>query len=272
MLHLIKNSLRIAAIALLAFPVIAARRDGAQASPISVGKEIQAQVHLKVNNYYVLFTAPDVSYIDANNRLMLPLRAVGELLGADVNYDAKLHRAMVSLAKHQVELTLNANIASYDGTIVKLDTMPVMKQGQFFIPAKVLLNGLHIKADYEESLLSISIPNGSERRSVTQRLDESREFQTVGHFRPLYFKMNLPPAGSKDKRILLTFVAKNVSGNDLPAGAEDFHTADVTIGGYSFSDPIPERSREAVPAGDTYEVNRTLYSSEGSLKYILVSE
>ncbi|MGG1669549.1 hypothetical protein ACIFOE_02655 [Paenibacillus sp. NRS-1783] len=36
---------------------------------------------LKINNYYVLFTTPKAPYIDKNNRFMVPLRSINDLLG-----------------------------------------------------------------------------------------------------------------------------------------------------------------------------------------------
>ena len=49
---------------------------------------IKARVILKINQYYILYTSPDVPYIDKQNRFMIPLRAISELLGANVGYDA----------------------------------------------------------------------------------------------------------------------------------------------------------------------------------------
>ncbi|MDY8094350.1 stalk domain-containing protein [Paenibacillus polymyxa] len=88
---------------------------------------IKAPVILKINQYYILYTSPDAPYIDGQQRFMIPLRAVSELLGATVNYDAPKKTATISWDHKNIEVTINSNNVTYNGKNTKIDTVPVFK-------------------------------------------------------------------------------------------------------------------------------------------------
>lgn len=50
---------------------------------------VKSPLLLKINQFYVAYTAPHAPYVDNKNRLMVPLRSISDFLAADVNYDAK---------------------------------------------------------------------------------------------------------------------------------------------------------------------------------------
>lgn len=59
----------------------------------------EGPVVLKMNDYFIIYTYPKGPYIDENDRLILPLRSVSELLGADVAYDGPTRSAVNSQIK-----------------------------------------------------------------------------------------------------------------------------------------------------------------------------
>lgn len=59
---------------------------------------------LKINNYYVLFTAPKAPYIDQNNRYMVPLRSINDLLGDRLRLTQLLIRPQLSLEHTRLSL------------------------------------------------------------------------------------------------------------------------------------------------------------------------
>ncbi|MNC06007.1 hypothetical protein D3C81_714890 [compost metagenome] len=255
----------------------------AEGTPTVNGTLIQSPVLLKINQYYVLFTAPSVPYIDEQRRLMIPLRAVSELLGTHVVYLPVERTASITKGNNQVEVTLGSTEIKYthaEGTAIDtshaiLDTKPVLKQGQIFIPAKALLDGLHLKAIYEDSLLSISVNDLADTNSILGSLDSIGGLEYKGQLRPTSFSMNLPPAGSNDKSIHLTMTVKNISGQNLAAGSDsDLWTGIATIGGVGFDGAVPKGKtiRPALAAGESYEAERYMNSAERSLKYIVVEQ
>lgn len=255
----------------------------AEGTPPVNGTLIQAPVLLKINQYYVLFTAPSVPYIDEQHRLMIPLRAVSELLGTHVAYLPEERTASITKGNDQVEVTLGSTEIKYthaEGPVIdtshaNLDTKPVLKQGQIFIPAKALLDGLHLKAIYEDFLLSISVNDLVGIDSIIGALDFMGGLEYKGQLRPTSFSMNLPPAGSNDKSIRLIMTVKNISGQNLPAGSDDdLRTGKATIGGVGFDGTVPKgkMTRPALAAGESYEAERYMDSAEKSLKYIVVEQ
>ncbi|MFC7560415.1 hypothetical protein ACFQY3_17880 [Paenibacillus farraposensis] len=54
---------------------------------------------LKINNYYVLFTTPQAPYIDKNNRFMVPLRSINDLLGGTRRMTRLPKRLLYSLVR-----------------------------------------------------------------------------------------------------------------------------------------------------------------------------
>ncbi|WP_025691322.1 stalk domain-containing protein [Paenibacillus zanthoxyli] len=70
------------------------------------------RVHLKINQYYVLYAAPKEPYL-LNSRLYLPLRSVSQLLGAKVDYDGKRKWVKIQLNNHVLEINMMTNQTFY---------------------------------------------------------------------------------------------------------------------------------------------------------------
>jgi hypothetical protein len=93
---------------------------------------------------------------------MIPLRAVSELIDATVSYDANSKKATVSWDGKTVEVTINSKNVTYNGTVTQIDTVPVLKEGQVFIPVKVILDGLGLKGIWKDSQMATTpLPNRS---------------------------------------------------------------------------------------------------------------
>lgn len=75
-------------------------------------------------------------YVDANNRTMVPLRAVSENIGAVVVWDPGTKT--ITIAKHgrTVIFTLNSNLVLVDGDRQEIDTVPVIKNNRTMVPLR----------------------------------------------------------------------------------------------------------------------------------------
>ncbi|AET58984.1 peptidyl-prolyl cis-trans isomerase, cyclophilin-type [Paenibacillus terrae HPL-003] len=219
---------------------------------------IKAPVILKINQYYILYTSPDVPYIDKQQRIMIPLRAVSELLGASVNYDAIKKIASVSWDNKNIEVTINSNNVKYNGTNTKIDTVPVLKQKQVFIPAKVLLDGLNLKGSWEDQLLTIK-DSKFKKSKVISYLEGGYDSNTIplnndidnNKIRPLSYELTLPGVGSSSKIATLSVVARNISGKDLKVGNEDLRPTFITDISYQYDKQ--DRDRSAVQEGAIFK-------------------
>ncbi|WP_051318345.1 copper amine oxidase N-terminal domain-containing protein [Cohnella thermotolerans] len=233
---------------------------------------VKAPVILKINQYYVLYTTPDVPYIDKQNRFMMPLRAVSELLGAKVGYDAASKKATVSWNDKTVEVTINSKNVTYNGTGSQIDTVPVIKQGQIFIPARVLIDGLGIQSTYKDSLLTMTDEKFQETSKIISDLKSGIDFygtpkdvdMNTNDIRPLSVELTLP---TSDKDGKIKAKAQNISGKDMPKDTEDLRLTFVRKDGSMLLMP-KERTRPAVKAGATYDFNMNIAGGH-TLGYIL---
>ena len=162
---------------------------------------------------------------------MIPLRAISELLGANVGYDASTKKATVSWDGKNVEVTINSKNVSYNGTLTQIDTIPVLKKGQVFIPVRVVLDGLGIKGTWKNSLLTITDVKFKTSSKIISDLETSGiDFYNTpkgvaidtNDIRPLSVELTLPASGSSSKNIKLTVKAQNISGKDMPKGTKEY--------------------------------------------------
>lgn len=116
---------------------------------LAAGNTISSPVHLKINDYYVLYTSPAPPFIDGNNRLMIPLRAVGNLLGARVTYEPKTKTAVVAFGDDTLRLAVGSSTAWVNGQAIEMDTEPVMIRQSMFIPAKILMEAFHFAGEWD---------------------------------------------------------------------------------------------------------------------------
>lgn len=79
-------------------------------------------VYLKINDYQVIYTYPKSPYVDEKNRLMVPLRSVGELMGFEVRFNHITKTARISKEGNSIELTLQSDVAIVNDNPVKMDT------------------------------------------------------------------------------------------------------------------------------------------------------
>lgn len=235
-----------------------------QASAASVSTTTDA--HLKINDYYVLYTAPKAPYIDAKQRLMIPLRSVSELFGADVKYDAAKKTAVLSMDGHRIAVTNGSKTMTLDNRKVDMDTKPVIDQNSMILPLKVLLDGFGIRADIDPSYGYVNIRDS--RLLKTPKIAGAEEFDHAmdGHiadpnaFVPLsaVISVKSSASGSPTDHVSVSIKAKNITGKAIPEGREDLHPLFLAKNSYVLdsdqtSADAPPRSRAAVKANETIQ-------------------
>lgn len=96
-------------------------------------------------------------YIDENNRLMVPYRAIGEALGAQVDWEPETRVITLTGQGKAVILTINNNVAMVNGEQKIMDTSPVITNDRTMVPIRYVSEFLGAKVDWNPSLLSVSI-------------------------------------------------------------------------------------------------------------------
>lgn len=75
-------------------------------------------------------------FVDANNRLMVPLRAIVEALNATVDYDEETKEITIVKQGQTNIFMLNSNMVLVDGELKSMDTMPVVKNSRTMVPVR----------------------------------------------------------------------------------------------------------------------------------------
>lgn len=71
-----------------------------------------------------------------DQRIMVPVRAVAEALGADVNWVEETQQVVMTRANSTVVMTMGQTAAQVDGRTVEMDVAPYATQGRTLIPAR----------------------------------------------------------------------------------------------------------------------------------------
>lgn len=71
-----------------------------------------------------------------DQRTMVPIRAVAEALGADVEWVAEAGQVVMTRAGSTVVMALGSTIAMVDGAPIKMDVAPYAEAGRTYIPAR----------------------------------------------------------------------------------------------------------------------------------------
>lgn len=237
-----------------------------QASPVA-----KSRVMLKINDYYVLFTAPKAPYIDSNNRFMIPLRSLSELLGARVEYNSATKKATISMGATNFTLTSNSKSIVANGIKSFMDTAPVVHKGSMFVPLSALVNNIGIKSkwDSKNKLYILTGDSLMKTDMITyfEDLDNGEgPVKSNNGFLPVSYTLDL-------SNYKITIQSKNITGSDLPEGVEDVHP--YFIFGNSAVFDTKNRKRPAVEKDGiveyTWKFTPTIVNNNReSLKYILV--
>ncbi|REK62563.1 MAG: hypothetical protein C6P35_15960 [Cohnella sp.] len=96
----------------------------------------------------MLYSSQQMPYTDANGRTLVPLRLVGDLMGASVNWDRKEQKAIVAVEDETIVLFIGKDTALVNNQQVKLDTKPVVQNETAMVPLRFLSEVLKINIRY----------------------------------------------------------------------------------------------------------------------------
>ncbi|CAM2913394.1 stalk domain-containing protein [Paenibacillus sediminis] len=228
-------------------------------------------VLLKINDYYVLYTTPKPPYVDAQNRMMIPLRSVSELIGAKVSYDSKSKTAAIKMDDKTITFTIGSKKVTTNGTADQMDTVPVLNQNSMFIPISVLAAHLGIQSNWDQTnhLYSLMGDNLMQTDIIKYTLEDMEggawtappeKIISNDAFRPVSYTYD----ASKGS---FTIQAKNITGADVAKGAADVAAYILTDDSVQF--PDRNRERPAVKKDGVLEVTVKNGSSK-SVDYLLI--
>ena len=113
------------------------------------------EIMVTVKGKTVLFdSAP---YIDSHNRVMVPLRAIVEALGAKVGWSQQTKTITVTAQDKRVILTVDSYSAEINGERREMDTTPVIKNNRTMVPARYIGEYLGAEVHWDAALRRVTI-------------------------------------------------------------------------------------------------------------------
>jgi hypothetical protein len=119
---------------------------GIHASIPNLGTEKQKKVIvLRIGSRIMEHLGIDATLIEespfidpASNRSMVPIRAIAEIFGAEVKWNATKREISISWNKKLIVLTINSDLALIDGAQYKMDARPVIRKDRTFVPLRFI--------------------------------------------------------------------------------------------------------------------------------------
>ncbi|WP_019535254.1 inorganic diphosphatase [Paenibacillus ginsengihumi] len=94
----------------------------------------------------------------SDNRTLVPLRAIAELIGAEIGWDEAARSATVKYNGKAYTIALgNAVAADQNGAPIELDLMPQLMNGSMFVPLSFVAEQLEVKTRWNESAGQIEV-------------------------------------------------------------------------------------------------------------------
>ena len=107
-----------------------------------------------VNGKTVSLDAPPVI---VNSRTLVPLRAIAEALGADVNWNPDTRQVTVKLNDTTILLTIGSPLAMVNGLIIPIDTTPIISNGRTMVPLRFIAETLNAEVSWNPDSKTVDI-------------------------------------------------------------------------------------------------------------------
>jgi hypothetical protein len=96
-------------------------------------------------------------FVNTDGRTMLPVRAIAEALGAQVQWDEATQTATLTLGAKTVKVTIGQNSILVDGQPVGMDTAAAIKDGRTLLPVRSVGEALGAKVGWDEQTKTVQL-------------------------------------------------------------------------------------------------------------------
>lgn len=100
-----------------------------------------------LNGKYLVFDQPP---INRNGRILVPMRAIFEALGADVDWDNNLRRVTGTMEGREVQLTIGDTTAYINGTPALLDVPATIENSRTLVPVRFISESLDAEVNWDK--------------------------------------------------------------------------------------------------------------------------
>ena len=245
----------------------------------------QEQVFLKLNQYYV-FT-PESYYINSDNRFMVPLKVIDELIGASVVFNKETKTAVITFSGQEIEFAADSNMVTINDRPVSMYTKAVFdnKAETMFIPIYVLIDSFHINADWHPQWRQLDLKDKRIMKTKSVKLLEGGDLtgwvNEVNAFRITHFDLRKVSEDEDSTNMQIEFTAENITGHDIHEGEEDIHYWIFRDSTFT-TNTKHHRPRQYVKTGDTikrvihFNIHKggdprlSIYKEDDFLKHVII--
>jgi len=96
-------------------------------------------------------------FVNMDGRTMLPVRAIAEALGAQVQWDEATQTATLTLGAKTVKVTIGQNSILVDGQPVGMDTAAAIKDGRTLLPVRSVGEALGARVGWDEQTKTVQL-------------------------------------------------------------------------------------------------------------------
>lgn len=120
------------------------------------------KITVKINDKEIDFAEYDnvLPYIE-NDYTLIPIRAIAEGLGLDVNWDEQARTVEIS-GRVKVKLVIDSALADVDGEEVTLDVAAHIVDSRTFVPLRFISEKMKAEVDWDEATRTIDIKDNNE--------------------------------------------------------------------------------------------------------------
>lgn len=139
---------------------------------LSVSEDLSALDEIAVNSVFIAINKSDFyvkgqkKAIDENNKnvvpyiksgyTLVPLRAIGEALSADVSWNEETRTAEVSISGSKIMITAGSSYMNVNGNQIELDVSADISDGRIFLPLRAVSEAFNKNVFYADKFIGIT--------------------------------------------------------------------------------------------------------------------
>ncbi|WP_338541897.1 CotH kinase family protein [Paenibacillus tundrae] len=100
---------------------------------------------------------PDQEPLEVSGRVMVPVNAIFEVLGAEVTWNPTAKTVTAVLNDQTFVLKIGSSTATVNGTSVEIDSSAIIKNSRTLVPVRFISEALGLKVDWDQSTATVKI-------------------------------------------------------------------------------------------------------------------
>lgn len=111
-------------------------------------------ITITMGDYYI---KPDVEAFIYKDRIMMPVRAIAEVLNAEVSWDEKAQMANIKKDDNDIKLWVGSKWAVSNKTEYNMDAEPLIVSGRTMVPIRFVIEAFGVELDWDAKSKTVNI-------------------------------------------------------------------------------------------------------------------